>query len=301
MVEGKAGTERTGMKKKLVLAGVAILAMVVSGCVASGQGYDKLSGELKAAEEKIKRLENELATAQQEASMPQSRPDVSSALEQLQRSHLALQEQVLQLQKQLAGIQSTSLTRTFKFESKKTKELTWTVQIPLGTFIYYRELPRPTIFNYHAMASDPADDTVINSLVQQVRETVAREGLSKLDEISLILAFAQAITYAEDIITTGKDEYPRFPVETLFEGAGDCEDTSILAAAIFTRLGYDVALLLFEQFDHMGLGINYPLEYGNSWIYEGKRYWYLDASGKRPAGWAPDEYAQTSAYVLPVK
>jgi len=72
---------------------------------------------------------------------------------------------------------------------------------------------------------------------------------------------------------------------------------------ILDEMGYDVAMLLFEEYDHIGLGINMPPEYhmyGNSWIYEGKRYWYLDTSGKQSIGWCPEPYHQTSAYVYPL-
>jgi len=150
------------------------------------------------------------------------------------------------------------------------------------------------------MAIDSHDDGLIDSLVCRLDGIALAEGLSNQERIGLALSFVQSLTYAADNATISLDEYPRYPVETLFEERGDCEDASLLLAAIMTNMGYDVALLVFEDLDHIGLGINFPVRYGNSWIYEGERYWYLDASGTRPVGWCPEEYAQTAAYVYPL-
>jgi hypothetical protein len=44
-----------------------------------------------------------------------------------------------------------------------------------------------------------------------------------------------------------------YPLETLLDGVGDCEDAVILAAALLKRLGYDVALLYYAG--HCALGV----------------------------------------------
>lgn len=52
-----------------------------------------------------------------------------------------------------------------------------------------------------------------------------------------ILAFVQeAADYAYDSREFGQEEYWQYPVETLYRGYGDCEDTSILASAIYSHL-----------------------------------------------------------------
>ncbi|MDR3206310.1 MAG: zinc ribbon domain-containing protein [Candidatus Methanoplasma sp.] len=42
----------------------------------------------------------------------------------------------------------------------------------------------------------------------------------------------------------GTNEYFQYPIETIYNGAGDCEDTSILAAAIYAAAGYESAILV---------------------------------------------------------
>ena len=52
-----------------------------------------------------------------------------------------------------------------------------------------------------------------------------------------VLAFVQtAAEYAYDSEKFGQDEYWQYPIETLYRGYGDCEDTSILASAIYSCL-----------------------------------------------------------------
>ncbi len=197
----------------------------------------------------------------------------------------------------------------------KGKEFNLTMDIPVQNYFYYKEKRRPSWLNHHyrhpyyyfaeyvSMATDPNDDAAIDDIAGYLDEVAASEGFDARAKVELALVFVQSFTYVGDNVTATLDEYPRYPVETLFEREGDCEDTSILLAAILDEMGCDVALLLFEEFDHIGLGINMPPEYvmyGNSWIYQERRYWYLDTAGRRSIGWCPEPYNVTSAYVYPV-
>ncbi len=58
------------------------------------------------------------------------------------------------------------------------------------------------------------------------------------------LAFVQAtITYALD---PGLFEYPRYPVETLVDLVGDCEDTAILYASLVRTLGQGALIVAVD-------------------------------------------------------
>ncbi len=46
-----------------------------------------------------------------------------------------------------------------------------------------------------------------------------------------------------DIFLNGKEEYWSYPMETLYLGYGDCEDTSFLACALFSAAGYKSAVI----------------------------------------------------------
>lgn len=78
-------------------------------------------------------------------------------------------------------------------------------------------------------------------------------GMSELEGANFILAFSQCLGYEDDQMYMGTEEYWKFPLETLYDHGGDCEDTSILLAAIAKAMGYDTALLLFPG--HMATGM----------------------------------------------
>jgi len=227
---------------------------------------------------------------------------------------LILSGWAISAQMQIRKLEKTSVTLHNQFQHK-SKEHNLTLAIPLQDYLYYREKPRPSWLNYSSMAihpyyyfaeyismaTDPGDDYLIDTIVSKLNAAAVASNLDDRDRAELALIFVQSLTYIGDNVTTRLDEYPRYPIETLFDREGDCEDTSILLAAILTEMGYDVALLLFEEFDHIGLGINFPFEYGNSWIHsDGRRYWYLDTTGGQTMGWCPEPYDVTSAYVYPV-
>ena len=102
-----------------------------------------------------------------------------------------------------------------------------------------------------------------------------------------ILSFVQlAADYAYDSDKFSQDEYWQYPIETLYRGYGDCEDTSILASAIYNYLstvdGPDAyilgaAVLLLPGHAMVGVNVNggvgpgaYSIEIGTSAYYTGE-------------------------------
>ena len=69
---------------------------------------------------------------------------------------------------------------------------------------------------------------------------------SDLEEAEFILAFVRGIPYQFDIDGMGVDEYPKYPIEMLWEGAGDCEDAAALYISLMEALDYDAILILLE-------------------------------------------------------
>ena len=75
------------------------------------------------------------------------------------------------------------------------------------------------------------------------------------DYLNYLLAFVQYIPYQTDEEYLGYLEYWKFPLETLYDNGGDCEDTSILYAAIalksMKKLGFDYDVALQIMPGHM--------------------------------------------------
>lgn len=106
---------------------------------------------------------------------------------------------------------------------------------------------------------------------------------SKQSRIDFVLSFVQSLPYTFDDVTTGYDEFRRYAIETLVEGGGDCEDTTILVAAILRGLGEKTALIFTPG--HIALGVSGNFT-GSSVTYNGTRYYYCETTG---AGWTVGE------------
>jgi len=169
----------------------------------------------------------------------------------------------------------------------------WSLEIPLSVtrYRFFGTQPRQLGHeNYTDYITDARDDADIAHLVEQLGKLAADAGLNTWQRLNCVMAFVQSIPYEPE-----ETEYPRYPLETLYEQRGDCEDTSILAAAILRQMGFDVILLAFTTEQHMAIGIAVtPPECGDyqSYAWNGKDYYYLETTfsgwdfGQRPAGLA---------------
>ena len=105
-------------------------------------------------------------------------------------------------------------------------------------------------------------------------------GMSDYERVDFVLAFCQGIGYEDDQIYMGYEEYWKFPLETLYDHGGDCEDTSILMAALCKAMGYESSLLLLPG--HMAAGVHFDtdLELGGYYFKSDpqKVYYYCETT-----------------------
>ena len=120
---------------------------------------------------------------------------------------------------------------------------------------------------------------------RQLRLISETDRLTTVAEINNVLAFAQRFEYAFDREDKGVPEYPKFPLETMVEDRGDCEDHAILAAACLVRLGYDVRLVSLEYAvgpGHMALAVAGAEELPDAFALRdpasGRRFYYCEAT-----------------------
>jgi transglutaminase-like putative cysteine protease len=120
-------------------------------------------------------------------------------------------------------------------------------------------------------------DALIISLAHQLNESAAQKGYSSYETVSFLLSFIQSLPYTSDSSTEAYDEYPRFPIETLVDGGGDCEDTAILFASIVCILNYTV--IYINPPNHVAVGIRGDATVaGTYWTSNGGRYYYCDTT-----------------------
>lgn len=118
--------------------------------------------------------------------------------------------------------------------------------------------------DYVKFADAELDDDVVTNAAAKLRTIVNEEKFDRLTEIHLAMAFTLSLRYASDDQEDGR-EYPKFPVETLVDKRGDCEDHAILCGAILHRLGHRVALILLPK--HAALAVEAPIPIDGATIY----------------------------------
>jgi len=113
---------------------------------------------------------------------------------------------------------------------------TWDLLLDEGLYETYHGRLRTSIGDLHdyaAYVNDPLDDPTLETLAEALWNRAGR-GFEPFVECAL--AFVQgAIDYRVDPPTS---EWPLYPIETLFEKAGDCEDTTILFVSLLKARGY---------------------------------------------------------------
>lgn len=179
----------------------------------------------------------------------------------------------------------------------------WSLNIPETLYDDYKSVPVST-----RTQDGPAgygfctttQDAYMQSIAQQLNKTTTDLGYESYDQVSFILAFVQSLPYTSDNVTEGYNEYPRFPVETLVDDGGDCEDTAILFATITLLLGYGTVYI--NPPNHYAVGIlGDNLAGGTYWTYNNRTYYYCETTGNGfKIGELPDDFKGQSAYVYPI-
>ena len=119
------------------------------------------------------------------------------------------------------------------------------------------------------------------------------------DPAVMALSFVRSLDYRTDLAAYGVEEYPAYPIETLVNGYGDCEDLAALYVSVMQALGRDAALLAMLDTPvggHMAAGIagNYTGEYVT---HNGTAYYYAETTASMDIGFVPASLAWDPAKV----
>lgn len=179
-----------------------------------------------------------------------------------------------------------------------TEQWNFSLKIPSSAYDYYKTVKRKGISNYSYYVNDTTDDTYLAELTKSFKIAAKKENYSDYDMVNYIICFVQNLNYVSDVLGTGYDEYPKFPLETLADEGGDCEDSAILLASLLKELGYDTVLIQLP--DHMAVGVKGERTMpGSYYEVDGKLYFYVETTSP---GWRigqiPDELNYQTAKIL---
>ncbi len=148
---------------------------------------------------------------------------------------------------------------------------------PLTLNRMYKEMERYPTNDYTAYILEYCDDFYIQNFTMSLTEN-CNNNIECIEKISEYV-FGN-ISYQSE-----KVEYPKFPIETLVEKNGDCEDLAILGASMTYAIGIDSYLVLEDN--HMvyavdiGNGIQF-IERGFSFGKYESNYIHLDRVENKP-------------------
>ncbi len=187
------------------------------------------------------------------------------------------------------------------FTNFSCNESVLSLPYPVFLYDYYKNLDRIKNDDYSVYVLDIYDDDFIGLISELIVECYSEDFYSASDEdkINHIASFVQHIPYTSDFNETGLEEYPKYPIETLFDnvcGGGDCEDKAILTSSILYCLGYNVTLIKFPN--HLGLGVELEKNAVPDKDYFVSNYYYLETSSTGTNGFKlgdiPANYTSSS-------
>ena len=161
---------------------------------------------------------------------------------------------------------------------------------------HYRIEDAETPVNFYSFMLSDYDRPVIRALAQQMTDMA----MTDFNRVNMAMTFVQSLPYAYDADSKGVDEYVRYPVETLVDGCGDCEDKVALLAALLYEMGIDFVLLSLPE--HLALAVDCDGVMAERYIaFRGRRYYYVETTMD---GWqigqVPPDYAFAEVEVYPL-
>lgn len=104
---------------------------------------------------------------------------------------------------------------------------------------------------YRSFVNSEYMDEVYKAVLGSLRQLKTQMSLNDDEYAELISVYVQSIPYQTDDTLTE----PKYAIETVYGDSGDCDDKSILLSGLLLKEGYDVALLEYDDEEHMNVGI----------------------------------------------
>ena len=141
---------------------------------------------------------------------------------------------------------------------------------------------------YQNFLESKNDLEIINTLISAVSDKSRARG----DELVIVLTnLVQNLTYDCDKLFSidyrdGQGYDTKFPYETLYTQQGVCEDSSILLGKILQALDYGAAYLVYDQSNHMAIGLQCPVG-ASTYVANGIGYCYVETTAPSRIGVKP--------------
>jgi len=177
-------------------------------------------------------------------------------------------------------VSAETITKEYSWTHQETgppRNVSFELAVEVEYLDGYRAYPVKDRFDYGSMIT--VSDPFVMVAALELRAIAVQYGL---DQAALALSFVQTLEYKEDNVTTNCVDYARFPLESLVDWVGDCEDKALLYTTLLIDLGYEAVLFVMYDNDsgHMATGVAGPGFTGGSIEHEGTDYYYAETTSK---------------------
>ncbi len=316
-------------KKLLVILLIGVIIGVVPAYIYFSYEISSLRLELKTTKEKYVKLQQEYASLETKYGEIKAKYDVLLAkYEKLEGNYTRLLEDFRQVKEQLEEIENRSKTFWTQMQEVLYYRLFTLYDYKRGEYYYaFYRIRAHDYFFYRTKV----EGHIVASLENRLTSKYILEAVNSWrDEQS---AAIQEIAYDLKQISRGDPElyvnlalqlvhqiyynitgYTKYPLETLVEGSGDCDNVATLLASILRAGGLDTIVLLVVvqttegEGGHAMVAVALPspptdvVRYGQRyyWYYEykGKRYYPAEATWMKPGDSAYIHPASPSAFMV---
>jgi len=178
------------------------------------------------------------------------------------------------------AINYTSYTYSWNY---KWYSYRWEILVPDVLNYYFKNLSRAKTENYAIYVIHPYQIEALEMVHNCLQQVCIKRKFNEEETIKFLTCFVGSTEYLEDKCNGELCEYPKYPIETLCDNGGDCEDKSILLASILKTFGFKVALIENDLGDsgHMIVGVAGDTLSGQYYVEEqGNKYYALDVTNQ---------------------
>lgn len=104
-------------------------------------------------------------------------------------------------------------TYSWEFEGRTWR---WTLRFDERAYRFFKSLPRVDALCLYAM--NPYDDRFLEGLVNALESAARRAGYGRSKTVEFVVSFVQHLPYTPDSVTTGYDNWPKYPIENRRRG-----------------------------------------------------------------------------------
>ncbi len=161
----------------------------------------------------------------------------------------------------------------FNIHIPDLRDTDWMFKIPSKTYLAYKAKTRKLDYRgeHFWRYVTPKEVSLYNMTTYLVQESIGSQWRKQQKDVAdLVVDFVHRIPYQN------RDQYVKYPVETLCELGGNCVDLSVLGATMLEIT--DIESCFVVTSDHAFLGVNLPRK-GHYVEKDGKKYYTVEMTG----------------------